>query len=210
MKASILGLLLLAGIPAMAQPNQPAHASPYNFPGVQYPRIEADNRVSFRMNAPSAQKVQVSIANVAYDMVKGDGGAWTYTSAPQDPGYHNYWMVVDGAVVLDPGTAASIGLPNRSHVSAAKAALGGLARSLAAELADRRITVNCVSPGLIDTAGTATSGSLTPAMQQLRIVANRLGRPEEIAAMVALVVSEDGAYITGQVLHVNGGMYFGQ
>jgi enterochelin esterase family protein len=86
-----------------------AHPSPYNFPGVQYPRIEADSRVTFRFNAPSAQKVQVSIANVPFDMVKGADGAWAYTSAPQAPGYHNYWMIVDGAVVLDPGTNAFIG-----------------------------------------------------------------------------------------------------
>jgi len=86
-----------------------AHASPYNFPGVQYPRIEADNRVTFHFTAPNAQKVQVSIVNVPFDMVKGYDGVWTYTSEPQPPGYHNYWMIVDGAVVLDPGTQAFIG-----------------------------------------------------------------------------------------------------
>ena len=77
--------------------------------GARYPRIEADSRVTFHFNAPNAQKVQVSIANVPFDMVKGDNGVWTYTSAPQAPGYHNYWMIVDGAVVLDPGTKAFIG-----------------------------------------------------------------------------------------------------
>jgi len=82
----------------------PAHPSPYNFPGVAYPRIEEDSRVTFQFKAPDAQKVQVSIANVPFDMTKGENGMWTYTSAPQAPGYHNYWMVVDGAVVLDPGT----------------------------------------------------------------------------------------------------------
>lgn len=86
-----------------------AHPSPTNFPGVQYPRIEADMRVTFRFVAPDAKKVQVSIVNVPFDMVKGADGAWTYTSAPQAPGYHNYWMIVDGAVVLDPGTQAFIG-----------------------------------------------------------------------------------------------------
>jgi enterochelin esterase-like enzyme len=85
-----------------------AHPSPYNL-GSQYPRIEADSRVTFQFRAPDAQKVKVSIANVAYDMVKGDGGVWTYTSEPQDAGYHNYWMLVDGAIVLDPATNAFIG-----------------------------------------------------------------------------------------------------
>jgi len=86
-----------------------AHVSPYNIYGAKYPRIEADSRVTFRFKAPNAQKVQVSIVNVPFDMVKGDDGVWTYTSEPQDKGYHNYWMIVDGAIVLDPATNAFIG-----------------------------------------------------------------------------------------------------
>ncbi len=86
-----------------------AHPSPYNLSGAQYPRIEADSRVTFRFNAPNAQKVQVSIVNVPFDMVKGPDGMWTYTSEPQDKGYHNYWMIVDGAVVIDPATNAFMG-----------------------------------------------------------------------------------------------------
>ncbi len=85
------------------------YPSPYNVYGAQYPRIEADSRVTFRFNAPDAQKVQVSITNVPFDMVKETDGVWTYTSEPQDIGYHNYWMIVDGAVVLDPATDAFIG-----------------------------------------------------------------------------------------------------
>jgi len=86
-----------------------AHSSPYNLYGAKYPRIEADLRVTFRFNAPNAQKVQVSIVNVPFDMVKGEDGVWTYTSEPQDKGYHNYWMIVDGAIVVDPATNAFIG-----------------------------------------------------------------------------------------------------
>ena len=86
-----------------------AHPSPYNLSGAQYPRIESDSRVTFRFNAPNAKKVQVSIYNVPYDMVKGEDGVWTYTSEPQDPGYHNYWMIVDSAIMLDPATDAFIG-----------------------------------------------------------------------------------------------------
>ena len=85
------------------------HSSPYNFPGTQFPRIEADNSVTFQFRAPDAQKVQVSIANVAHDMTKDENGVWTFTSEPQDLGYHNYWMVVDGAIVIDPRTNAFIG-----------------------------------------------------------------------------------------------------
>jgi len=86
-----------------------AHASPYNLSGAKYPRILADSRVVFRFNAPAAQKVQVSINNVPFDMVKGGDGVWTYTSEPQDKGYRNYWMIVDGAIVIDPATNAFIG-----------------------------------------------------------------------------------------------------
>lgn len=86
-----------------------AHTSPYNLYGAKYPRIEADSRVTFRFNAPNAQKVQVSIVNVPFDMVKGEDGVWTYTSEPQDKGYHNYWMIVDGVIVVDPANNAFIG-----------------------------------------------------------------------------------------------------
>jgi enterochelin esterase-like enzyme len=87
----------------------PAHPNMYNFPGIEYPRIEADARVTFRLVAPNATKVQVSIVNEPFDMVKGADGAWTYTSAPQVVGYHNYWFIVDGATMLDPGTQQFIG-----------------------------------------------------------------------------------------------------
>ncbi len=86
-----------------------AHASPYNLYGAKYPRIEADGRVTFRFKAPNAKRVQVSIVNVPFDMVKGDDGVWTYTSEPQDKGYHNYWMLVDSSIVLDPATDGFIG-----------------------------------------------------------------------------------------------------
>lgn len=86
-----------------------AHPSPYNLYGNQYPRIDSDSRVTFRLYAPNAQKVQVSIVNVPFDMVKGDNGVWSYTSEPQDLGYHNYWMIVDGSIVVDPATNAFIG-----------------------------------------------------------------------------------------------------
>src|SRR5512135_3137870 len=75
-----------------------AHPSPYNLDGAKYARIETDGRVTFRFNAPYAKNVQVAIANVAFHMIKGDDGVWTYTSEPQDKGYHNYWMLVDSAL----------------------------------------------------------------------------------------------------------------
>ncbi|HUP03089.1 MAG TPA: alpha/beta hydrolase-fold protein [Bryobacteraceae bacterium] len=106
--------------PPVAGPNAPAgvqHANPYNVYGAQFPRIEADNRVTFHFTAPTAQKVQVALVTsgqgslnpLPYDMTKGADGVWTYTSVPQGPGYHNYWMIVDGATVLDPGTRTFMG-----------------------------------------------------------------------------------------------------
>jgi enterochelin esterase-like enzyme len=98
-------------------PAVPTHPNPYNVYGAQFPRIEEDNRVTFHFTAPNAQKVQValvtsgqgSLSPLPYDMVKGADGVWTYTSVPQSPGYHNYWMLVDGAIVLDPATRAFMG-----------------------------------------------------------------------------------------------------
>ncbi len=113
MKTALLKLALAASALSLGGAHvsaAAAHASPYNFAGVPFPRIEADNRVTFSFNAPNAQKVQVAIVNVAYDMTKGDDGVWTYTTKdPMAPGYHNYWMLVDGAIVLDPNTEAFIG-----------------------------------------------------------------------------------------------------
>ena len=110
MKKTILSIVLLAGLSASAQTEPAAHPSPNNFPGIQYPRIEPDNRVTFHFTAPNAQKVQVSVVSVTHDMTKGEDGVWTYTTAePQAPGYHNYWMLVDGTIVLDPATQTYIG-----------------------------------------------------------------------------------------------------
>jgi enterochelin esterase-like enzyme len=117
-KAAIRQEMAPAPLRSASAPAVPAHPSPYNLLGVQYPRIEEDSRVTFHFNAPTAQKVQVALVTsgsnslnpLPYDMVKGDDGVWTHTTKePQSPGYHNYWMLVDGAVVVDPGTNAFIG-----------------------------------------------------------------------------------------------------
>jgi enterochelin esterase-like enzyme len=106
-----------APVASPGAPAVPAHPNPYNVYGAQFPRIEEDNRVTFHFTAPNAQKVQValvtsgqgSLSPLPYDMVKGADGVWTYTSVPQSPGYHNYWMLVDGSIVLDPATKAFMG-----------------------------------------------------------------------------------------------------
>ena len=92
--------------------NAPADRRPVLLQSCRASNSRASNPMagSLSISHPrGAQRVRVSINNVSYDMVKGDNGQWTYTSAPQAPGYHNYWMVVDGAIVLDPETYAYIG-----------------------------------------------------------------------------------------------------
>jgi 3-oxoacyl-[acyl-carrier protein] reductase len=89
------------------------------------------------------------------------------------------------------------------NYSAAKAGLIGATKALAVELATRRITVNCVAPGLIETEMTAQV-ALEQALKMVPM--NRIGKAEEVAAAVAFLMSDDAAYITRQVLSVNGGL----
>ena len=110
-----------------------------------------------------------------------------------------------GAIVNIGGVAAHRGVKNRVHVIAAKAGIVGLTKALAAELAEHGITANCVAPGLIDTARGATAGKQASFSEAPLI--GRLGRPEEIAAMVRYLCLPDARYMTGQTIHVSGGLY---
>src|SRR3546814_7867024 len=112
-----------------------------------------------------------------------------------------------GAIVTMGGISTHVGTKNRVHVCAAKAGLEGLTRGLAMELAAHRITVNCVSPGSIDTVRGTTAGARPGNMGGEGVPLKRFGRPEEIAAMVRHLCLPDGAYITGQTIHVNGGLF---
>jgi 3-oxoacyl-[acyl-carrier protein] reductase len=113
-----------------------------------------------------------------------------------------------GAVINIGGVSAHIGTKNRSHVVAAKAGLVGFTKALAHDLSEHRITANCVVPGLIETARDP-SATLPHHHQVSRTLTGRLGTSEEIAAAVRFLAGPNGRYITGQTLHVNGGMYLG-
>ncbi len=112
-----------------------------------------------------------------------------------------------GRIINISSVVGSSGNPGQANYAAAKAGLEGMTRALARELASRGITVNCVAPGFIDTDMTR---SLTAAQSQAvlaQIPVGRLGRADEIAALVAFLASSAGAYITGATVHVNGGMH---
>lgn len=108
-----------------------------------------------------------------------------------------------GRIVCLSSVAGLIGNRGQVNYSAAKAGLIGAAKALAVELASRRITVNCVAPGLIDT----DMGNSAPQDHILPLIpAGRAGTPEEVAATVAFLCSEQAGYITRQVIAVNGGL----
>ena len=115
-----------------------------------------------------------------------------------------------GAVINIGGMTAYTGASHRAHVVTAKAALGGLTRALAHEFAAFGITVNCVSPGLVDTTRTGTGASASPAHHaHAQALLGRRGRPEEIASAVVWFASPGARYTTGQTMHINGGAYLG-
>ncbi len=113
-----------------------------------------------------------------------------------------------GSIVNIGGVSAHTGAKNRVHVITAKSGLIGFTRALAHDLAGDGITVNCIVPGLIDTARDP-SKALPSHHQVNRTLVGRLGGPEEVAAAVCYLVGPNARYITGQTMHVNGGAYLG-
>ena len=110
-----------------------------------------------------------------------------------------------GTIVNIGGLSAFTGAAGRAHVIAAKAGLVGLTRALAHDLARHHITVNCVSPGMIDTS--RASGHEPSHHAVHAPLAGRRGRAEEIAALVRFLSGPDARYITGQTIHANGGVF---
>ena len=111
-----------------------------------------------------------------------------------------------GRIISITSIVGQTGNAGQANYAAAKAGLTGMTKSLAAEVASRAITVNCVAPGFIDTAMTRDMGEEQAAKLAERIPAGRLGVPEDVAACVAFLASNEAGYVTGQTLSVNGGM----
>ena len=111
-----------------------------------------------------------------------------------------------GRIVQISSVVGATGNPGQGNYAAAKAGLVGMTKSLAAEVASRNITVNAVAPGFIQTAMTEVLTDQQKEMISQRIPAGRMGMPEEIAAAVTYLASPEAAYVTGETIHVNGGM----
>jgi len=112
-----------------------------------------------------------------------------------------------GRIVSITSVVGASGNPGQANYAAAKAGVAGMTRSLARELGSRGITVNCVAPGFINTDMTASLSEEQHKALLTQVPLGRLGLPAEIAHAVAYLASPQAAYVTGQELHVNGGMF---
>ncbi len=112
-----------------------------------------------------------------------------------------------GRIVNVTSVVGAMGNPGQANYAAAKAGVAGMTRALARELGNRGITVNCVAPGFIATDMTAALPQEQQNALAAQIPLGRLGQPSDVAAAVAYLASPEAGYVTGQELHVNGGMW---
>ncbi|MBL8568321.1 MAG: 3-oxoacyl-[acyl-carrier-protein] reductase [Phreatobacter sp.] len=111
-----------------------------------------------------------------------------------------------GRIVSITSVVGVTGNPGQGNYAASKAGMIGMTKSLAAEVASRNVTVNCLAPGFIETPMTDALNDKQKETILTRVPAGRLGKADEIAAAAIYLASEEAAYVTGQTLHVNGGM----
>jgi 3-oxoacyl-[acyl-carrier protein] reductase len=111
-----------------------------------------------------------------------------------------------GRIISITSVVGTMGNPGQANYAAAKAGLVGMTKSLAAEVASRNITVNCVAPGFVSTPMTDQLNDEQKNSLFARIPVGRFGQPSDIAAAVVYLASEEASYVTGQSLHINGGM----
>ena len=112
-----------------------------------------------------------------------------------------------GIIINISSTSAVLGNKGQANYAAAKAGIEAMSRSLARELGSRNINVNCVAPGFIETDMTKEISEGNTDFLTSQIPLGRLGKPNEIAEVVNFLVSDQANYITGQTIHVNGGLY---
>ena len=112
-----------------------------------------------------------------------------------------------GRIINIGSVVARMGNPGQANYVASKAGMEGFTRSLALEVASRGITVNLIAPGFIETDMTAELSEEQQSLMLARIPLGRMGQANEIAAAAGFLSGDDGAYITGQTLHINGGMF---
>jgi 3-oxoacyl-[acyl-carrier protein] reductase len=112
-----------------------------------------------------------------------------------------------GRIINISSAAAAIGNKGQANYVAAKAGIEAMSKSLAREVGIKNITVNCIAPGFIETDMTKDLDSDYIKTIQSGIPLERLGKPEEVASLVKYISSDDANYITGQTIHINGGLY---
>jgi len=194
-------------------------AASAEIPGSTWVQIDIASAESIKEAFLKAGKVDILVNNAAitkdglalrmkkddWDAVIGANltGAFLAIQQVLQPMMKERW----GRIINISSIVGETGNPGQANYVASKAGLIGLTKSLAQEMASRNITVNAVAPGFVDTDMTAALSEELKNRMLEHIPLRRFGKPEDIAAAVTFLASEEAGYITGAVLNVNGGMY---